>query len=133
MQIYRSISYRTSHVEYLHILKTSDFFSFFAENSENSAKILKTHEPKSSTTTTTTTSILDSSIDLNYQVHQYLAQVLILISKYINTWLKYSSKFPSTNAIQNMRNTWEFSFVLELSSTYMDLVTWRLEGYYYHI
>ena len=30
-----------------------------------------------------------------------------------------------------MRNTWDFSFVLELSSTYVDLATWRLEEYYY--
>ena len=47
--------------EYLDILKTSDFFVFFrrkfSENSENSPKILKTHEPKSSTTTTTTPKI----------------------------------------------------------------------------
>ena len=38
-----SISYRTSHMEYLDILKTSDFFVFFrrkfSENSENSPKI----------------------------------------------------------------------------------------------
>ena len=57
--ISKSILYRTSHIEYLDILKTSDFFVFFrrkfSENSENSPKILKTHEPKSSTTTTTTT------------------------------------------------------------------------------
>ena len=57
--ISKSISYRTSHIEYLDILNTSDFFVFFrqkfSENSENSPKILKTHEPKSSTTTTTTT------------------------------------------------------------------------------
>ena len=53
----KSISYRTSNIEYLDILKTSDFFVFFrrkfSENSENSPKIPKTHEPKSSTTTTT--------------------------------------------------------------------------------
>ena len=51
--ISKSIWYWTSHIEYLHILKTSDFLSFLAENSENSPKILKTHKPKSSTTTTT--------------------------------------------------------------------------------
>ena len=57
--ISKSISYRTSHIEYLDILKTNDFFVFFrrkfqkfSENSENSPKIQKTHEPKSSTTTT---------------------------------------------------------------------------------
>ena len=59
--ILKSISYRTSHIEYLDILKTSDFFVFFrrkfSENSENSPKIPKTHEPKSSTTTTTTPKI----------------------------------------------------------------------------
>ena len=41
--ISKSISYRTSHIEYLDILKTSDFFVFFrrkfSENSENSPKI----------------------------------------------------------------------------------------------
>merc|ERR1711928_329159 len=44
--ISNSISYRTSHIEYLDILKTNDFFVFFrrkfqkfAENSENSPKI----------------------------------------------------------------------------------------------
>ena len=47
-RISKSISYRTSNIEYLNILKTSDFLSFFAENSP---KIPKTHEPKSSTTT----------------------------------------------------------------------------------
>jgi len=58
-RISKSISYRTSHIEYLNILKTNDFFVFFrrkfqkiSENSENSPKIQKTHEPKSSTTTT---------------------------------------------------------------------------------
>ena len=58
-RISNSISYRTSHIEYLDILKTNDFFVFFrrkfqkfSENSENSPKIQKTHEPKSSTTTT---------------------------------------------------------------------------------
>ena len=58
-RISKSISYRTSHIEYLDILKTNDFFVFFrrkfqkfSENSENSPKIQKTHEPKSSTTTT---------------------------------------------------------------------------------
>ena len=47
-RISNSISYRTSHIEYLDILKTNDFFVFFrrkfqkiAENSENSPKILK--------------------------------------------------------------------------------------------
>merc|ERR1711988_1430083 len=47
-RISKSISYRTSHIEYLDILKTNDFFVFFrrkfrkfAENSENSPKILK--------------------------------------------------------------------------------------------
>ena len=52
----KKISYQTSNIEYLDILKTSDFFVFFrqkfSENSENSPKIPKTHEPKSSTTTT---------------------------------------------------------------------------------
>jgi len=45
-RISKSISYRTSHIEYLDILKTNDFFVFFrrkfqkfAENSENSPKI----------------------------------------------------------------------------------------------
>merc|ERR1712004_372088 len=45
-RISNSISYRTSHIEYLDILKTNDFFVFFrrkfqkiAENSENSPKI----------------------------------------------------------------------------------------------
>ena len=58
-RISNSISYRTSHIEYLDILKTNDFFVFFrrkfqkfSENSETSPKIQKTHEPKSSTTTT---------------------------------------------------------------------------------
>ena len=41
--ISKSISYRTSHIEYLDILKTSDFFVFFrrkfSEKSENSCKI----------------------------------------------------------------------------------------------
>ena len=49
------------------------------------------------------TSLLDSGIDLN---------------------------FPSTTPIQKMRNTWDFSVVLELSSTYMELGTWMLEEYY---
>ena len=47
-RISNSISYRTSHIVYLDILKTNDFFVFFrrkfqkfAENSENSPKILK--------------------------------------------------------------------------------------------
>ena len=47
-RISNSISYRTSHIEYLDILKTNDFFVFFrrkfqkfAENSENSPKIQK--------------------------------------------------------------------------------------------
>ena len=60
----KSISYRTSNMEYLDIRKTSDFFVFFrrkfrklSENLENSPKIPKTHEPKSSTTTTTTPKI----------------------------------------------------------------------------
>ena len=58
-RISNSISYRTSHIVYLDILKTNEFFVFFrrkfqkfSENSENSPKIQKTHEPKSSTTTT---------------------------------------------------------------------------------
>ena len=55
-RISNSISYRTSHIEYLDILKTNDFFVFFRRKfqkfSENSPKIQKTHEPKSSTTTT---------------------------------------------------------------------------------
>ena len=45
-RISNSISYRTSHIVYLDILKTNDFFVFFrrkfqkfAENSENSPKI----------------------------------------------------------------------------------------------
>ena len=37
--ISKSISYRTSNIEYLDILKTSDFFSFFAENSPKIQKI----------------------------------------------------------------------------------------------
>ena len=49
--ILKSISYLTSHIKYLDILKTSVFFCFF------SPKILKTHEPKSSTTTTITPKI----------------------------------------------------------------------------
>ena len=49
------------------------------------------------------TSILGSSIDLN---------------------------FPSTTAIQKMRHTWDFSVVLELSTTYMELGTWMLEENY---
>ena len=47
-RISNSISYRTSHIVYLDILKTNEFFVFFrrkfqkfAENSENSPKILK--------------------------------------------------------------------------------------------
>ena len=55
----KSISYRTSHIEYLDILKTNDFFVFFRRtfqkfsvNSEKSPKIQKTHEPKASTTAT---------------------------------------------------------------------------------
>jgi len=58
-RISKSISYRTFHIEYLDILKTNDFFVFFrrkfqkfSDNSENSPKIQKTHEPKLSTTTT---------------------------------------------------------------------------------
>merc|ERR1719150_2131579 len=55
--IYRMPIYRTfSYIEYLDILKTNDFFVFFRRKfqkfSENSPKIQKTHEPKSSTTTT---------------------------------------------------------------------------------
>merc|ERR1711872_1024781 len=47
-RISNSISYRTSHIVYLDILKTNDFFVFFrrkfqkfSENSKNSPKILK--------------------------------------------------------------------------------------------
>ena len=39
-RISKSISYRTSHIEYLDIFKTNDFLSFFAENSKNSPKSL---------------------------------------------------------------------------------------------
>ena len=56
-RISKSISYRTSHIEYLDILKTNDFFVFFRRKfqkfSENSPKIQKTHEPKSSTNPST--------------------------------------------------------------------------------
>ena len=49
---------------------------------------------------------------------------------YKNLQFSENLHFSSTTAIQKMRHTWDFSVVLELSTTYMEFGTWMLEENY---
>merc|ERR1712062_813363 len=78
-RISNSISYRTSHGEYLDILKTNDFFVFFrrkfqkfAENSENSPKIRRKFAENSSKRR--------SSLRPSYRIVSYRIEKKTLIS-----------------------------------------------------